>query len=86
MKIKDHHYMQLIYYDDHDKRYSDLSPEEREEYPDEIKHIGEPLIKRIKNFREMTDEDWDKYGTGFVHLAAKDIPISQAMGYWDWYG
>ncbi|MDO8486327.1 MAG: hypothetical protein Q7S77_01340 [Candidatus Staskawiczbacteria bacterium] len=68
-----------IFYPDHDQRYAHLPPRVREEYPDEVKLLGIPTIKREKKFAEMTREDMDHYGPTFIRLAAKDIPIREGM-------
>lgn len=73
--------MDPIFYDGHKERYPHLSEDERMERPDEVRVPGRPPIKRIKNFSEMTEEDWDRYGPTFIRLAAKDIPLSRAEIY-----
>ena len=68
-----------VFYDDHAERYPNLSSMERNEYPDEVKLLGIPMIKREKNFSEMTHEDWQRYGPTYIRLAAKDIPTREGM-------
>ena len=67
--------MKLIYYPDHDKRYAHIHPLVRDEFPDEI-WIGAPplthVIKRVKNFKDLTGEDIRQAG-GNACLLAKDV-------------
>ena len=74
--------MEFIYYPDHDKRYGHINPLDRGEYPDEIR-IGHPpltwVIKRTKNFKDLTAEDFRGWEGGGVpgYLLAKDVPVSK---------
>lgn len=71
--------MELIYYPGHDERYAHISPRERGDYPDEIRFpFPFAPIKRVKNFAEMTKEDWKLYTPDTIRLAAKDISIWDA--------
>jgi len=67
-----------IFYDDHDERYAHLPPRMREDYPDEVKVEGVPIIKRDKSLNEMTSEERIKR-RGYVLFFAKDIPLSQTV-------
>lgn len=73
--------MKLIYYPDHDKRFSHIPKSERPLYPDEI-HIGHhPLIlviKRDKPFSEVTGEDVRRYGADPC-LIACDVPYTEGL-------
>jgi len=55
-----------------------LPPGAKWDYPDEVKLIGVPLIKREKNRDEMTPEE-RKRRRGYVIFFAKDIPLSRAI-------
>lgn len=66
------------FYLDHKERYPKLSSMEREQYPDEIFIYGWGIIKREKNFEDMTKEDFNEHRE-YILLAAKDIPISEGM-------
>jgi len=67
-----------IFYDDHDQRYSHFPPSVREDYPDEVKVEGVPIIKRDKTLDEMTSEE-RKRRRGYVIFFAKDIPLHRTM-------
>ena len=74
--------MRGIYYVDHAERYAHMGEDERKEYPDEVvwsKYA--PPIKRVKNLRELTEEDMKRYGADLIRLAAKDVPLSRATPY-----
>ena len=58
--------------------YSNVIPRGKREFPDEVKILGIPLIKREKTLAEMTPDDFKGYGHHFRY-AAKDIPLSRAM-------
>ena len=47
--------MERIYYPDHDKRYAHIDPEERWEYPDEVRIAGHGRF-----IRELTYDEVDK--------------------------
>ncbi len=68
----------IVSYDDPARYRQKLPPGAKWDYPDEVKLVSRPLIKRVKNVDEMTKEDWNRYGHGFRY-AAKDIPLSRAM-------
>lgn len=70
---------EYVYYPDHDERYAHLSEEERKGYPDEIRFSDSPPIRRVKNFAEMTKEDWKKHGVDGIRFAAKDISVFRAQ-------
>lgn len=67
-----------IFYDDHDERYAHIPPRVRDDYPDEVKVEGVPIIKREKTLDEMTPEE-RKRRKGYVIFFAKDIPLSRAF-------
>lgn len=67
--------MQPIYYPDHDKRYAHIHPLERWQYPDEIQ-IGPFVIKRVKNFKDLTGEDTQGHDPCLV---AKDVPYTKGL-------
>jgi len=49
------------------------------DYPDEVKLLGTPLIKRDKTLKELQKDGLVKrYGHDFRY-AAKDIPLSRAI-------
>ncbi|MBI2054054.1 MAG: hypothetical protein HYT36_01860 [Candidatus Staskawiczbacteria bacterium] len=59
-----------------------MDEDTRKEYPDEVvwsKYA--PPIKRVKDYRDMTHEDYRRYGVDLIRLAAKDIPLSRATPY-----
>lgn len=68
-----------IFYPDHDERYAHIPETQRKDYPDEVKRPGCATIKRVKDFADMTMEDWKEYGPDLIRLAAKDIPVSRAV-------
>ena len=65
-----------IFYDDHDNRYAHIPPRVRDDYPDEVKVEGVPIIKREKKLDEMTSEERKRW-RGYVLFFAKDIPLSR---------
>jgi len=79
--LKGERYMELIYYLDHDERYKHLPPRVRLQYPDEIRTglPHRPVIKRVKNYKDLTREDQLRYGVDLIDLAAKDIPFREGM-------
>ena len=74
--------MKFIYYPDHDKRYAHIHPSVRDEFPDEI-WIGAPplthVIKRVKNFKDITTEDVRRAGVESACLLAKDVSYRKGM-------
>ena len=70
---------EYVYYPDHDQRYAHLGEDDRKAYPDEILFSDGPPLKRVKNIREMTAEDWKRYGVDGVFFAAKDISVFRAQ-------
>ena len=77
--------MKRVYYPDHDERYAHIPPRERKDYPDELMiKMGKKwvtVIKRERNFADLTEEEWNGYGADLIFLAAKDIPMSRATAY-----
>lgn len=73
--------MTPIYYPDHAERHPGMGPRERALFPDAIQTPSGGIIRREKNFDEMTHDDYCKYGVEGIRLAAKDIPINRATIY-----
>ena len=69
------------FYPNHAKRYAQFSEDERQYYPDEVYKWGWGWIKRIHDFCDLTQEEWDTYGADLIEWAAKDIPIYRAARY-----
>ncbi|MEK7664293.1 MAG: hypothetical protein AAB340_02565 [Patescibacteria group bacterium] len=58
--------------------YSNDIPRDKREFPDEIKMLGIPLIKRDKTLDEMTERDFRRWGPYNIRYAAKDVSLSRA--------
>lgn len=72
--------MEKIYYPDHAQRYAHMSEDERKRYPDEIYFMG--WIKRTRTLEELRKEPKGRrYDPDTILLAAKDVPVDQAMLY-----
>lgn len=73
--------MKPIYYADHAERYAHFDEDTRKEYPDEVYVPGWGIIKRVKDYKDMTKEDYRRCCVDLIRLAAKDIPLSRATPY-----
>ena len=68
--------VELIYYEDHDKRYAHIPKHLRPLYPDEIRRGWmSPVIKRTKPSKEVTSEDVCFYNAP-ASLIANDCPYT----------
>lgn len=56
-----------------------LPPGAKWNYPDEVKLLGLPLIKREKTLEELQKAGLVKRYRGYTPFAAKDIPLSRAI-------
>ena len=87
MIVKLAHYpvAELIYYEDHDKRYAHLSESDRKEFPDALKWRGGSVTPRVKTiaqlFKEVNKNGRRKYDFIRIWFHAVDVPISRAMKY-----
>ena len=80
----------VVYYGESGERYIPTDYTDRREklpqgakwgFPDEIKILGIPLIKREKTLAEMNDRDWKGWGPDGIFYAAKDISLARAEVY-----
>ncbi|NIW98894.1 MAG: hypothetical protein GWN13_11730 [Phycisphaerae bacterium] len=67
--------MELIYHDDHDKRYAHIHPRQRYLYPDEIQ-LGFNRIRREKPYDQITSKDVHNWGVSAC-LLANDVPYTE---------
>ena len=74
-------FMKPIYYSDHAERYAHLDKDTREEYPDEVEYEKGLFIKRVKDLKDLNEEDMKRYGADLIRLAAKNVPLSRATPY-----
>lgn len=80
----------VAYYDEHGEKYvctfidyinrrKKLPPGKKWNYPDEVKLLGMPLIKREKTREELSKEGLVKVYRQYTPFAAKDITLDYAM-------
>lgn len=68
-----------IFYPDHDERYAHYGPRIRYEFPDAVYFPNTGLIKRERDFADLTAEERKHLSPLDVRFAAKDIPVREAM-------
>lgn len=79
-----------VFYGENDERYvvrgddpgkfdRSLPPGRKWDYPDEVKLIGLPIIRREKTREELSKEGLVKVYRQYTPFAAKDISLDYAM-------